>query len=133
MLFFLLREAHSWIGAKGEPTVVAPLDAKLHQLAESLATINRHLSIVRQAVPEVESELKLKSASIEKIQAETERLDRLAELKKVETSAIEEVIRTAQLTAAKPARQRELLFLMVGLLFSLPLGVLVNFIYDGVK
>ena len=128
--YFALNRIARWDIAAEPQVIVEPLDVKLDQLAESVAGINRHLAAVRRTIPEVESELRLKAASIEKIQAETERLDRLAELKRVETAAIEEVIRTAQLTAARPARQRELLFLLVGLLFSIPLGVMVNLIYD---
>jgi hypothetical protein len=109
-----------------------PTETKLTAVSNDLLQVAEGLERIRATMPELEAEVNLKTVAIERLQAEGERLDRLAELKKVETSAIEEVIRTAQMASNKPARRRELVYLLIGLLFSLPLGVLVNFIYDGV-
>ena len=106
------------------------LEEKLKELTADLTTIQTTLGKVTTNIPELEAEVNLRAASIEKLQAETERLDRLAELKKVETAAIEEVIRTAQRASARPTLRRDLMFLAVGAILSLPLGLLVNFWYD---
>jgi len=103
-------------------------------LSASLSTVGAGLETIREVVPQLEAELKLRTAAIERLQAESKSLDHLMALKQVETSAVQELIaqtvHRGQVLAARSTWKRDILYLVMGLVLSLPLGVMVNFAYD---
>lgn len=102
---------------------VASTESKVEVLRENLA-------ISGQLIAEIEAEFALQIVALDRIKAEAEENQRLAELNKTEADAVRLVITTAQTQAAKPSRRQQWLFFLAGLFFSIPLGVGVNFLYD---
>jgi hypothetical protein len=113
---------------------LTPLFAKLEGLEESLRALRDNVQHIRDAVPELEAELGIRTAMINRLKAEAESFDRLKDASRAEAEAVQELIdRTIardQALSQRSVAGRERLYFLAGLLFSMPIGILVNFIYD---
>ncbi|GAA3554240.1 hypothetical protein GCM10022222_42370 [Amycolatopsis ultiminotia] len=85
-------------------------------------------------IDEINAELQLQTTALDRIRAEAEENQRLAELNKAQADAVREVmsktLNDAQRKAASKGSKQQWLFFGAGLAFSVPLGVVVNFLYD---
>jgi hypothetical protein len=120
--------------ARERTALQAPLHAKLADLEESLRALRGNVAHIRNAVPELEAELELRTALITQLTTDAEKFDRLAQMNRVEANAVEELINrtitSGQALSQRSVAGRERLYFLAGLFLSMPVGVLVNFVYD---
>jgi hypothetical protein len=81
-------------------------------------------------ISDLQAEMGLRTAALERIQAESAEFERLATVHKEEaeavTNLVESVISSTHAKMNRQNLQSQLLFFAVGLLFSIPIGVMVN-------
>jgi len=99
-------------------------------ITDRIEQLRSHLGSSATLIKQIESEFQLQVAALDKIKAESEENQRLAELSREQADAVRAVIASANDKAARPARRQQWLFFGAGLLFSIPLGIGVNFLYD---
>jgi hypothetical protein len=110
---------------------------KPHHPAETLAgrveALRANLAQSGSLIEEINAELHLQTTALDRIRAEAEQNQRLAALHKVEADAVRDLVAAtiegAQARAAHPSRRQQWLFFLAGLFFSVPLGVVGNFVY----
>jgi hypothetical protein len=118
MFWFLLR-----------PTNVresTPLDDQIVQLRSNLESSS-------DLIREINAEFQLQAAAAEKIKAEAEQNQRLAELNAEQAQAVKELVESVQNRASRIGGRQQWLFFLAGVLFSVPLGVAGNFVFELVK
>jgi sensor c-di-GMP phosphodiesterase-like protein len=99
-------------------------------ITDRIEQLRSHLGTSAALIKQIESEFQLQVAALDKIKAESEENQRLAELNREQAEAVRAVIASANEKAAKPAKRQQWLFFGAGLFFSIPLGVGVNYLYD---
>ncbi len=111
------------LGRRAVPALAEPDTDRIEQLRS-------HLGASAKLIKQIESEFQLQVAALERIKAESEENQRLAELSRAQADAVRAVIASTYDTAARPAKRQQWLFFGAGLFFSIPLGIGVNFLYD---
>jgi hypothetical protein len=103
-------------------------------LTDRIETLRENLGQSSTLINEINAELQLQTAALERIRAEAEENQRLAALHREEADAVRQLVSTtiegAQSESVKQSKRSSWLFFLAGLLFSVPLGVGVNFLYD---
>ena len=101
-----------------------------------LAGIDRLRRVLDESIdfiPEMQAEIDLRTAAIEKLQKSAEHYEELAKLNRDEAEAVkrlvDETIRRAQAEVVRRSGREQKLYFLTGLAFSIPLGVVGNFMY----
>lgn len=112
------------LGRAAEPEPAEP------GITDRIEQLRSHLGTSATLIKQIESEFQLQVAALERIKAESEENQRLAELSRDQAEAVRAVIASANDKAARPAKRQQWLFFGAGLVFSIPLGIGVNYLYD---
>lgn len=103
-------------------------------IADRIEVLRANLAQSATLIDEINAELKLQTTALDRIKGEAEQNQRLAALHKEEADAVRNLVAAtiegAQEKAARPSRRQQWLFFLAGLFFSVPLGVIGNFIYS---
>lgn len=102
-------------------------------LADRIESLSATLGQSRSLIDEITAEIDLQSTALERIRAEAEENKRLAALTKDEAEAVRKVVAAAieqgQTKNARKGQRSQWLFFLAGILASVPLGVLGNYLY----
>lgn len=120
----ILTDLGRRLGRRAAPEPVEP------DITDRIEQLRSHLGTSATLIKQIESEFQLQVVALERIKAESEENQRLAELTREQADAVRGVIASANDRAAKPAKRQQWLFFGAGLFFSIPLGIGVNFLYD---
>jgi sensor c-di-GMP phosphodiesterase-like protein len=107
-----------------------PDEPEKPSLVDRINALRDNLDSSAAIITEINAELHLQTASLDRIRAEAEENQRLAALSKDEADAVRAVIESAQAKGEKPARRQQIFWFFSGLLASIPIGIVVNFLYD---
>jgi hypothetical protein len=103
-------------------------------LTDRIEGLRSNLKQSTVLMDEINAELGLRTAALDRIRQEAEENRRLAALHADEAEAVKNLVAStiegARAQADKPAKRQQWLFFLAGLFFSIPLGVGVNFLYD---
>jgi len=103
-------------------------------LADRIEDLRANLNQSSAIITEINAEVELQTTTLERIRAEAEQNRRLAALHQDEADAVRELVeatlRRAQTQSTKLSGRQQWGFFFGGLLFSIPLGVVGNFLYD---
>ena len=113
------------IGVANRPRTVAPIDR--------VAQLRANLEISKFLIRQINAEFDLQVAAAEKIKAEAEQNQRLAELNAEQAQAVKKLVESVQSRASKLGSRQQWLFFLAGLLTAVPLGVVGNFVFELVK
>lgn len=101
-------------------------------ISDRIEQLRRNLASSRQLIDEVNAELEAQATNLERIKAEAEQNQRLAALNKEAADAVghllETVVQQAQQKTARVGTRQQWLFFLSGLLLSVPIGFLVNYL-----
>lgn len=88
------------------------------------------MRLAAELVDELQAEMDARTATLARLQAENDQYERLAGVRKQEaetvTKLVETVINNAHANLGRVARRDQALFFFAGLLFSIPLQILLN-------
>jgi len=98
-----------------------------------IVMLRQNLDSSKRLIREINAEFDLQVAAAEKIKAEAEQNQRLAELNADQARAVKNLIESVQDRASKIGGRQQWLFFLAGLLASVPLGVIGNFVFESVK
>jgi hypothetical protein len=103
-------------------------------LSDRIEELRDNLASSSSLIDEINAELQLQIAALERMQAEAEQSQRLAALHKEEADAVRKLVATtiesANEKVTRPARRSQRLYFLAGLFVSIPLGMGVNYLYD---
>ncbi|HEX6351858.1 hypothetical protein [Actinophytocola sp.] len=109
-------------------------DTRTSALPERIERLRTNLSESSHLIEEINAELRMQETALQRIRAEAQTNKDLAALYEEQAEAVRSfiaaTIETANEKAAKPGRRAHLLLFLAGLLFSVPLGIGVNFLSD---
>ena len=99
-------------------------------IQQRIEQLQGHLNSSAALMAEIQAEFRLQEASLERIKTDAERNQRLAALHQAEADAVRAVIEEAQSRGLRLGNRAQWGFFVAGLLSSIPLGIVVNFLYD---
>ncbi|MGH3929028.1 MAG: hypothetical protein ACRDTF_03515 [Pseudonocardiaceae bacterium] len=103
-------------------------------LAERIEDVRANLSQSSAIIAEINAEVELQTTTLERIRAEAEQNRRLAALHQDEADAVRELVeatlRRTQTQSAMLSSRQQWGFFFGGLLFSIPMGIAGNLLYD---
>ncbi|MGH3937396.1 MAG: hypothetical protein ACRDTG_01975 [Pseudonocardiaceae bacterium] len=103
-------------------------------LAERIEDVWANLSQSSAILAEINAEVELQTTTLERIRAEAEQNRRLAALHQDEADAVRELVeatlRRTQTQSAMLSSRQQWGFFFGGLLFSIPMGIAGNLLYD---
>lgn len=124
----------AWFAAASARKAETLLGEQPVGLPDRIERLRQNLSQSSSLIEEINAELHVQTTALDRIRAETEENQKLAALHKDEAEAVRQLIATtiehSQGRATKVSKRSQWLFFLAGLLFSVPLGVGVNFLYD---
>ncbi|MEE6260972.1 hypothetical protein [Plantactinospora sonchi] len=119
------REGERQFAEQGQP-LVRRLTELQGQLQESAILL-----------PALQAELELRSAALARLKADAEQYDMLATLKRGEAEAVqrlvEQTVTRGLSETSRASRREQVRFFCYGLLASVPLGLLVNALFEWMK
>jgi plasmid maintenance system antidote protein VapI len=109
-------------------------EAATDPLAERLARLRTSLSESAALLPTLQAELELRTAALDRLQADAAHYERLAALHREEAEAVQRLVeqtvgRGLRETTRRGGRQQALYF-AAGLAASIPLGIIANVLYS---
>lgn len=102
-------------------------------LDEKVALLRANLESSSQLIQQINAEFALQAAAAEKIKAEAEQNQRLAELNAEQAQAVKTLVESVQAQASKAGGRQQWRFFLAGLLVAILTGVIGNFAFEFVK